>query len=129
MRGVGRPCIGNTSLDVFFDGPVSDDDMRRFHDFARDGEARIERLRRILARYGDRVPMAMCHRADWQQEIDEALAWVADHPEPLEGVHHNLAPADAAKLDGFIREELGRDDPDLGRESTLRPGFYEGDME
>lgn len=90
---------------------------------------RIERLRRILARYGDRVPMAMCHRADWQQEIDEALEWVARHPEPLEGVHHNLAPADAAKLDGFIRGELGRDDPALGRESTLRPGFYEGDME
>lgn len=42
---------------------------------------RIERLRRILARYGDRVPMAMSHRADWQQEIDEALEWVARNPE------------------------------------------------
>jgi hypothetical protein len=43
--------------------------------------ARIERLRRILDRYGDRVPMATCHRADWQQEIDDALSWVADNPE------------------------------------------------
>jgi hypothetical protein len=44
-------------------------------------DARIDRLRRILHRYGDRVPMAMCHRPDWQQEIDEALGWVADNLE------------------------------------------------
>lgn len=47
-----------------------------------DREQRIERLRRIIARYGDRVAMAMCHRPDWQQEIDEAMEWVADNPEP-----------------------------------------------
>lgn len=46
-----------------------------------DQAAQIERLRRILARYGDRVPMAMCHRPDWQQEIDEAMEWVARNPE------------------------------------------------
>lgn len=44
-----------------------------------DQSYRIERLRRVLARYGDRVPMAMCHRADWQHEIDEALEWVANN--------------------------------------------------
>lgn len=49
-------------------------------------------------------------------------------PEPLEGVHHNLSPGDAGLLDEFIRDELLRDDPDLGRESTLRPGYFEGDM-
>ncbi len=43
--------------------------------------ARIERLQRILHCYGDRVSMAMCHRADWQQEIDDALKWVAENPE------------------------------------------------
>lgn len=43
----------------------------------------IERLRRILTRYGDRVPMATCHRSDWQQEIDDALNYVADNPEKL----------------------------------------------
>jgi hypothetical protein len=75
-----------------------------------DQAAQIERLRRILARYGDRVPMAMCHRADWQAEIDDALEWVADNPEPLEGVHHDLPPADAAKLDSWIKEELARDE-------------------
>lgn len=48
-----------------------------------DCRASIERLRRCLARYGDRVPMAMCHRADWQQEIDEALRFVADNPEVI----------------------------------------------
>lgn len=47
-----------------------------------DQSGRLERLRRILARYGDRLPMAMCHRADWQQEIDEALEWAANNPEP-----------------------------------------------
>lgn len=46
-----------------------------------DHAATIERLRRILHRYGDRVPLAMCHRPDWQQEIDEAMGWVADNPE------------------------------------------------
>jgi hypothetical protein len=46
-----------------------------------DQAASIDRLRRILARYGDRVPMATCHRPDWQQEIDEALRYVADNPE------------------------------------------------
>lgn len=44
------------------------------------GRERMERLRHILARYGDRVPMAMCHRADWQQEIDDALSLAADNP-------------------------------------------------
>lgn len=44
-------------------------------------EEMIERLRRILHRYGDRVPMATCHRADWQQEIDDAMEWVANNPE------------------------------------------------
>lgn len=48
---------------------------------ATDLEARIERLRRIVHRYGDRVPMATCHRADWQQEIDDAMEWVGDNPE------------------------------------------------
>lgn len=43
---------------------------------------RVERLRRILHRYGDRSPMATCHRADWQLEIDEAMEWVANNPEP-----------------------------------------------
>ena len=42
----------------------------------------VARLRRILARYGDRVPMATCSRADWQEEIDDALAWAAANPEP-----------------------------------------------
>jgi hypothetical protein len=46
-----------------------------------DQSHRLERMRRILARYGDRVPMANCHRSDWQQEIDDALEWVADNPE------------------------------------------------
>lgn len=49
-----------------------------------DRDAQIERLRRILARYGDRVPMATCHRADWQQEIDDAMGFVADNPEEVE---------------------------------------------
>lgn len=48
---------------------------------ARRGE--VERLRRILARYGDRVAMANCHRPDWQIEIDEALRFVADNPEAV----------------------------------------------
>lgn len=47
-----------------------------------DHAATIKRLRRILHRYGDKVPMAMCHRPDWQQEIDDAMGWVADNPEP-----------------------------------------------
>lgn len=47
----------------------------------RDRAGEVERLRRILHRYGDRVPMAMCHRPDWQQEIDEAMRFVADNPE------------------------------------------------
>jgi hypothetical protein len=46
-----------------------------------DAAGRVERLRRILARYGDRVPMAMCHRPDWQQEIDDALQFVANNPD------------------------------------------------
>lgn len=46
-----------------------------------DRAAEIERLRRIIHRYGDRGPMATCHRADWQQEIDEAMSFVADNPE------------------------------------------------
>ncbi len=41
----------------------------------------IERLRRIIHRYGDRVAMATSARPDWQQEIDDAMAWVASHPE------------------------------------------------
>lgn len=45
----------------------------------------IERLRRILHRYGDRIPMATCARPDWQQEIDEAFEWVANNPDPLPG--------------------------------------------
>lgn len=45
---------------------------------------RVERLQRILHRYGERVGMAMCPFPDWQQEIDEALAWVADNPETKE---------------------------------------------
>lgn len=35
VRGVGRQEVGITGLDVFFDGPVSDDEMRRFHEFVR----------------------------------------------------------------------------------------------
>lgn len=73
-------------------------------------EASIERLRRILHRYGDRVPMATSARPDWQQEIDDALGWVADNPEqPM------------ADLEREAYEPLGR-------ESELRPGFYEDDM-
>lgn len=48
-----------------------------------DQAASIERLRRIVHRYGDRVPMATCHRPDWQQEIDEAMIFVGDNPETL----------------------------------------------
>lgn len=48
-----------------------------------DQAASIERLRRIVHRYGDRIPMATCHRADWQLEIDEAMRFVADNPEQL----------------------------------------------
>lgn len=42
---------------------------------------RVARLRRIVHRYGDRVPMATCAREDWQQEIDDAMAFVAKYPE------------------------------------------------
>lgn len=48
-----------------------------------DHAASIERLRRIVHRYGDKAPMATCHRADWQQEIDEAMSFVADNPEAV----------------------------------------------
>lgn len=50
-----------------------------------DRDQRIERLRRIVARYGDRIMMANCHRPDWQQEIDEALEWAALNPEAGRG--------------------------------------------
>lgn len=43
--------------------------------------ATIERLRRIIHRYGERVQMATCHRPDWQQEIDDAMEWVGNNPE------------------------------------------------
>jgi hypothetical protein len=46
-----------------------------------DQAAGIARLRRIVARYGDRVMMANCHRPDWQIEIDEALRFAVDNPE------------------------------------------------
>lgn len=67
----------------------------------------IERLRRILARYGDRLPMATCHRADWQQEIDDALGWVADNPEAKPFEDHS--PDDRADLElrhGLREEDL-----------------------
>lgn len=41
----------------------------------------IERLRRCLVRYGDRVPMATSMRPDWQQTIDDAFEFVGAHPE------------------------------------------------
>lgn len=41
----------------------------------------IERLRRIVVHYGDRLRMANCHRSDWQIEIDEAFRFVADNSE------------------------------------------------
>jgi hypothetical protein len=72
--------------------------------------AEIARLRRILHRYGDRVPMAMCHRPDWQQSIDDAMQWVADNPEAS-------------------RDQIATDSSEpFGRESTIRPGFFEDDM-
>ena len=70
-------------------------------------------------------------RADQPERGQPQLGFesnAGDARSPLEGVHHNLSPGDASKLDEFIRDELIRDDPDLGRESTLRPGYYEGDM-
>lgn len=77
---------------------------------AQEGAKVIERLRRILHRYGDRVPMATSARPDWQQEIDDALGWVTDNPEQ--------------PMPDLEREAY---EP-LGRESELRPGFYEDDM-
>lgn len=47
----------------------------------RDYAASIARLRRIVARYGDRIAMANCHRSDWQIEIDEAIRFANDNPE------------------------------------------------
>lgn len=49
-----------------------------------DMRKQVERLQRILHRYGERVGMAMCPFPDWQQEIDEALGWVTDNPETKE---------------------------------------------
>lgn len=46
-----------------------------------DRAAEVERLRRIVVRYGDRVLMATA-RPDLQQEIDEAFVFVGDNPEP-----------------------------------------------
>lgn len=46
-----------------------------------DRAGEVGRLRRIVARYGDRVAMANCHRPDWQIEIDEAIRFAVDHPE------------------------------------------------
>lgn len=40
-----------------------------------------ERLRRLLVRYGDRIPLATNARPDWQQEIDDAFEWVVNNPE------------------------------------------------
>lgn len=40
-----------------------------------------ERLRRLLVKYGDRIPLATNARPDWQQEIDDAFEWVANNPE------------------------------------------------
>lgn len=49
--------------------------------------AEIERLRRLLHKYGDRIPLATNARPDWQQEIDEAMEWVANNPDDS-GVRH-----------------------------------------
>lgn len=46
-----------------------------------DRAGEVERLRRIVHRYGDKIAMANCHRSDWQIEIDEAMRFVADNPE------------------------------------------------
>ena len=52
-------------------------------------------------------------------------------PDSLAGqpFHHGLAPSDADRLKAWIGEERLRDDPMLGRESSIRPGYFEGDME
>ena len=42
-------------------------------------------LRQILRRYGDRVPMAMCHNPVWQNVIDDAMQATADNRAILRG--------------------------------------------
>lgn len=61
---------------------LADAEQRGYDKGVRDQAASVERLRRIVARYGDRVPMANCHRSDWQIEIDEAIRFAVDNPEP-----------------------------------------------
>ena len=65
-------------------GPEAAVAINNLEDLLFAAETRVERLRRIVHRYGDRVPMATCHRQDWQQEIDAAMEFVADNPEPSE---------------------------------------------
>lgn len=48
---------------------------------ALEAAASIERLRRLLHKYGDRIPLATNARPDWQQEIDDAMEWVANNPD------------------------------------------------
>jgi hypothetical protein len=46
-----------------------------------DRAGEVERLRRIVHAYGDRVRMATSARPERQYEIDEAMRFVADNPE------------------------------------------------
>lgn len=67
---------------------------------------RIETLRRALAWHGDWSRMATT-REDWQQEIDEGLAWVQNNPEPGHPIRPSLAEAAEARvaeLEGALRE-------------------------
>lgn len=50
---------------------------------------RIERLRRIIHSLGDRHSLAWCPRSDWQNEIDDAMEWVAGNPEPADDQSHD----------------------------------------